>query len=100
MCTEINMPARVFNNSPYRIAGAPYKYPTQVQYGDITATFIGDKFLRLRTFFELWEKTMKSDPRSILKRSTNNLTTLNHAIITLLINHFGRLREKKDNLSI
>ena len=58
MCTEINMPARVFNNSPYRIAGAPYKYPTQVQYGDITATFIGDKFLRLRTFFELWQSTI------------------------------------------
>ena len=47
MCTGITMPGRTINTSPYRIAGAPYKYPTQVQYSDITATFIGDKFLRL-----------------------------------------------------
>jgi len=55
MCTNITMPGRTFNTSPYRIAGAPYKYPTQVQYGDIQATFIGDKFLRLRQFFETWQ---------------------------------------------
>ena len=58
MCTNITMPSRTFNTSPYRIAGAPYKYPTQVQYGDITATFIGDKFLRLRSFFELWQSSI------------------------------------------
>ena len=55
MCTNITMPARTFNTSPYRIAGASYKYPTSVQYSDITATFIGDKFLRLRSFFENWQ---------------------------------------------
>jgi len=55
MCTNITMPARTLNTSPYRIAGAPYKYPTSVQYSDITATFIGDKFLRLRNFFEEWQ---------------------------------------------
>ena len=55
MCTNITMPARTLNTSPYRIAGAPYKYPTSVQYSDVTATFIGDKFLRLRNFFEEWQ---------------------------------------------
>jgi hypothetical protein len=58
MCTDITMPSRIFNTSPYRHSGAPYKYPTSVQYGDITATFIGDKFLRLRRFFEIWQSTM------------------------------------------
>ena len=58
LCTNVTMPGRTINTSPYRIAGAPYKYPTQVQYSDITATFIGDKFLRLRTFFELWQNTV------------------------------------------
>ena len=58
MCTNITMPSRIFNTSPYRIAGAPYKYPTSVQYGDITATFIGDKFLRLRRFFEIWQSAI------------------------------------------
>tara|TARA_Y100000592_G_scaffold98473_1_gene171646 strand:+ start:5175 stop:6116 length:942 start_codon:yes stop_codon:yes gene_type:complete len=58
MCETITMPARTFNTSPYRIAGAPYKYPTQVQYADIQAGFIGDKFLRLRNFFEMWQQQM------------------------------------------
>ena len=58
MCTNITMPSRTFTTAPYRIAGAPYKYPTSVQYSDITATFIGDKFLRLRQFFEVWQSTM------------------------------------------
>ena len=58
MCTNISMPGRTFNTSPYRIAAAPYKFPTQVQYGDITASFIGDKFLRLRSFFEEWQSLM------------------------------------------
>ena len=58
LCTNITMPSRVLNTSPYRHSGAPYKYPTSVQYGDITATFIGDKFLRLRKFFELWQSTI------------------------------------------
>ncbi len=58
MCTNITMPSRILNTSPYRIAGAPYKFPTSVQYGDITATFIGDKFLRLRKFFELWQSSI------------------------------------------
>jgi hypothetical protein len=58
MCTNITMPGRTINVSPYRIAGAPFKYPTQVQYTDITATFIGDKFLRLRQFFEVWQNVI------------------------------------------
>ena len=51
MCTNVTMPSRTFTTAPYRIAGAPFKYPTSVQYSDVTATFIGDKFLRLRQFF-------------------------------------------------
>ena len=58
MCTNITMPSRTFTTAPYRIAGAPFKYPTSVQYSDVTATFIGDKFLRLRQFFEVWQSTM------------------------------------------
>ena len=47
MCTNITMPARTINTSPYRIAGAPFKYPTQVQYGDVTATFIDAPVLQV-----------------------------------------------------
>jgi len=55
LCTNATMPSRTLNTSPYRIAGAAYKYPTQVQYSDVQLTFIGDKFLRLRRFFEMWQ---------------------------------------------
>ena len=65
MCTGITMPSRTFNTSPYRIAGAPYKYPTQVQYGDVTATFIGDKFLRLRSFFEEWQALIYDNQKGL-----------------------------------
>ena len=58
MCTNVTMPSRTFTTAPYRIAGAPFKYPTSVQYSDITATFIGDKFLRLRQFFEVWQSSV------------------------------------------
>jgi hypothetical protein len=58
MCTNVTMPSRTFTTAPYRIAGAPFKYPTSVQYSDITATFIGDKFLRLRQFFEVWQASV------------------------------------------
>ena len=58
LCTNATMPSRTFNTSPYRIAGAAYKYPTQVQYSDVQLTFIGDKFLRLRRFFEMWQSSI------------------------------------------
>ena len=58
LCTNATMPSRTLNTSPYRIAGAAYKYPTQVQYSDVQLTFIGDKFLRLRRFFEMWQSSI------------------------------------------
>ena len=58
MCTNITMPSRTFTTTTYRIVCAFYKYPTSVQYSDITATFIIDKFLRLRQFFETQQSTM------------------------------------------
>ena len=76
MCTNITMPGRTFNTSPYRIAGAPYKYPTQVQYSDVTATFIGDKFLRLRQFFEVWQSTMYDNVNGMFNFYDNYISNL------------------------
>ena len=76
MCTNITMPGRTFNTSPYRIAGAPYKYPTQVQYGDVTATFIGDKFLRLRQFFEVWQSTMYDNQSGMFNFYDNYISNM------------------------
>ena len=76
MCTNITMPGRTFNTSPYRIAGAPYKYPTQVQYSDVTATFIGDKFLRLRQFFEVWQSTMYDNVNGMFNFYDNYISNI------------------------
>ena len=76
MCTNITMPGRTINTSPYRIAGAPYKYPTQVQYADITATFIGDKFLRLRQFFEVWQSTMYDNLNGMFEFYDNYISNI------------------------
>ena len=76
MCTNINMPARTFTTAPYRIAGAPYKYPTSVQYSDITATFIGDKFLRLRQFFEVWQSSIYDNQNGFFNFYDNYISNL------------------------
>lgn len=76
MCTNITMPARTFTTNPYRIAGAPYKYPVQVLYGDIQATFIGDKFMRLRNFFEMWQQSIYNNQTGMFnfyKEYTGNI---------------------------
>ena len=76
MCTNITMPSRTFTTAPYRIAGAPYKYPTSVQYSDITATFIGDKFLRLRQFFEVWQSTMYDNLNGMFEFYDNYISNI------------------------
>ena len=79
MCENITMPARTFTTNPYRIAGAPYKYPVQVLYGDVQATFIGDKFLRLRNFFEMWQQQVYDNQTGMFnfyKEYTGNVYSL------------------------
>ena len=41
--------------------GAPYNIVTDHTYGDITATFYADKYLRERQYFELWQKSAFND---------------------------------------
>ena len=36
--------------------GAPRHFVTDHTYGDLTATFYADKYLRERQYFELWQK--------------------------------------------
>ena len=76
MCTNITMPSRTFTTQPYRIAGAPYKYPTSVQYSDVTATFIGDKFLRLRQFFEVWQSSMYDNLNGMFEFYDNYISNI------------------------
>ena len=57
-CKAINMPDRTMTTVPITTGpGAARHFVTDHTYGDITATFYADKYLRERTYFELWQKS-------------------------------------------
>ena len=57
-CKGITMPDRTMaTESVINGPGAPYNIVTDHTYGDITATFYADKYLRERQYFELWQKS-------------------------------------------
>ena len=61
-CKAITMPDRTMKteeviNGP----GAPYHIVTDHTYGDLSATFYADKYLRERMYFELWQKAAFND---------------------------------------
>ena len=57
-CRSIAMPDRTMTTSPVVVGpGAPRHFVTDHTYGDLTATFYADKYLRERQYFELWQKS-------------------------------------------
>jgi len=57
-CKEISIPDRTMTTTPVVTGpGAPRHFVTDHTYGDLTATFYADKYLRERTYFELWQKS-------------------------------------------
>ena len=93
MCTKVSMPSRTFNTSPYRIAGAPFQYPTQVQYAEMQATFIADKFLRLRQFFEVWQSSMYDNQTGMFNFYENYISNID-------IFQLGQFEELADRDSV
>ena len=56
-CKGITMPDRTMTTTPIVTgAGAPRHFVTDHTYGDLSATFYADKYLRERQYFELWQK--------------------------------------------
>ena len=56
-CKGITMPDRTMTTSPIVTGpGAPRHFVTDHTYGDLSATFYADKYLRERQYFELWQK--------------------------------------------
>ena len=57
-CRSITMPDRTMLTTPVTTGpGAPRHFVTDHTYGDLTATFYADKYLRERQYFELWQKS-------------------------------------------
>ena len=56
-CKAITMPDRTMTTSPIVTGpGAPRHFVTDHTYGDLSATFYADKYLRERQYFELWQQ--------------------------------------------
>ena len=61
-CRSIAMPDRTMTTTPVITGpGAPRHFVTDHTYGDLTATFYADKYLRERQYFELWQKAAFND---------------------------------------
>ena len=59
-CSSIDMPSREIVTKEIRHNGPVRKIAYDAQFADITATFYTDKFLRERSYFELWQKAAYS----------------------------------------
>tara|TARA_B100000214_G_scaffold320967_1_gene256348 strand:+ start:43 stop:1056 length:1014 start_codon:yes stop_codon:yes gene_type:complete len=57
-CKGITIPDRTMTTVPVITGpGAPRHFVTDHTYGDLSATFFADKYLRERLYFELWQKS-------------------------------------------
>ena len=59
-CNSISMPDRTIETKEIRHHGPAYKTAFDYKSNDITATFYCDKFLRERSYFELWQAAVFS----------------------------------------
>jgi len=93
MCESIALPGRSFRTEPYRQYGPSFNYPINVEYQPIQATFVGDKFLRIRQFFESWQSL-------IFDNATNNMNYYDEYIAPLDIFQLGQFEELNDRDSV
>lgn len=87
MCTEVKLPHRDVLTQNYVTYGPGRKMPYAYAYGsNIECTFMGDKFLRQRAFFETWQ-------RRIYNLATHNLNYYDDYVGTMEIYQLGQYRE-------
>jgi len=60
-CSAVDMPSREILTKEIKHNGPTRKIAYDAQFADITATFYTDKFLRERSYFELWQKAAYSN---------------------------------------
>ena len=93
-CSEISMPAREGAQKEIRHNGPVRKFVYDHTYGDITATFYTDKFMRERSFFEMWQKAAFSN-------ATHNINYYNDYVAPLDIFALGQFasRDERDDIT-
>ena len=93
-CSGISMPERTAVQKDVRHNGPVRSFVYDYTSADITATFITDKFMRERTFFEIWQKAAYSN-------KTNNFNYYNDYVAPIDIMALGQyaLRQERDDVT-
>ena len=88
-CSAIDMPSREIITKEIRHNGPGRKIAYDAQFADITATFYTDKFLRERSYFELWQKAAYSN-------STFNFNYYNDYVTPMNILQLGNYASQNE----
>jgi len=88
-CSAIEMPGREGAQKEIRHNGPVRKFVYDHTYSDITATFYTDKFMRERTFFEMWQKAAFSN-------STHNFNYYSDYVAPLDIFALGQFASRQE----
>jgi len=87
---SIEMPGRNLNTTDFRTYGPKREIVYGHSYsGEVTLTFYADKFLRQRSFFELWQKAAFSE-------NTNNVNFYDEYVGAIRIYQLGAFAEEND----
>ena len=76
-CNAINMPDREIIMKEVKHNGPARNIAYDFKSGDVNATFFADKFLRERTYFELWQKSAFSTANFNYNYYNDYVTNLN-----------------------
>ncbi len=84
MCSKVTLPNRDIATQPHLMYGPRREMPYAYQYSaQIECTFMGDKFLRQRLFFENWQK-------KIINLNTHNMSYYNDYVGSMDIFQLGQ----------
>ncbi len=88
-CSAIQMPERTIEMKEVKHQGPAYKIATDYKSADINATFYADKFLRERSYFELWQKAAFSN-------QTHNFNFYDNYVSDVNIFQLGQFASKNE----
>ena len=95
-CSAISMPEREMSTKEIRHGNAPARnFVYDMKSGGISATFYADKFMRERSYFELWQKSAMSTS------STFNTNYYDNYVANLNIFQLGQFasRQERDDIT-
>jgi len=89
-CESVEMPGRNLNTTDFRTYGPKREIVYGHSYsGEVTLTFYSDKFLRQRTFFEMWQ-------RAAFDEGTNNVHFYDEYVGAIRVYQLGAFAENND----